>query len=848
MVATHISDPPEPRMEPAVSLNRPVPAAPGHPGAVPAPDCCYHCGLPVPAGLDLQVTIQGMARPMCCAGCQAVAQAIVAAGHSDFYRHRTQASATGAELVPDFIQQTRIYDHPQVRKSFVRDTGAHEHEAALILEGIVCAACVWLNERHIRQLPGVLDVQVNYATHRARVRWDDTRIQLSEILQAIQRIGYTAHPYDPAQQQQARERERSVLLRRIGIAGVLGMQVMMLALALYVGEWKGMEDNFTLLFRWTGLLLTTPVLLYSGLPFLRGAWRDLRNRSVGMDVPVALGILVAYGGSVHTTLTGRGEVYYDSVVMFIFFLLVSRYFEMVARKRGAESAESLAQGLPAMATRLTDSTSDSGQEIVPAIELHPGDRVLVKPGATVPVDGTIESGHSGVSEALLSGESTPLQKSPGNALIGGSINMDSPLVMRVERTGQDTVLAEITRLLENAQLQKPALTRLADRIAAGFVTAVLLLAGLTGLYWWQHDPQHWLPVLISVLVVTCPCALSLATPTAISAATGTLLGRGVLATGGARLETLARATHVVFDKTGTLTEGVPRVVDVQTDSPLGRAALLEIAAALESHSEHAAAQAIISHAGPARRVAHDLRNHPGAGVSGSVNGTEWFLGNAGFVQANCSGARPQDDTQADTQIFLADARRVHARFSLRDEIRADAATTVRQLQEAGLDVILMSGDHRAAARAVADRLGITTVFADMKPADKLAEVQRLQRAGNVVIMAGDGINDAPVLGAADISVAMQAAANITQAGADMILLGDQLQVIAGALQLARRSMRIIRQNLAWAIGYNLVALPAAALGFVAPWMAAIGMSTSSLLVVINALRLTRSSAWTSSTS
>jgi Cu2+-exporting ATPase len=826
-------------MEPAASLTRAAVVEPGQAGTVPAPACCYHCGLPVPSGLDLHVTIRGKSRPMCCAGCQAVAQAIVDAGHSDFYRHRTEPSATGTELVPEFIQQTRIYDHPQVRKSFVRDTGPHEHEAALILEGIVCAACVWLNERHIRQLPGVLDVQVNYATHRARVRWDDTRIQLSDILQAIQHIGYTAHPYDPAQQQQARERERSVQLRRIGIAGVLGMQVMMLAVALYVGEWKGMEDDFTRLFHWTGLLLTTPVLLYSGLPFLRGAWRDLRNRSVGMDVPVALGILVAYGGSLHATLAGHGEVYYDSVVMFIFFLLVSRYFEMVARKRGAESAETLAQGLPAMATRLTDAAAGSGQEIVPAIELQPGDRVLVKPGATVPVDGTIESGQSGVSEALLSGESTPLQKSAGDALIGGSINMDSPLIMRVDRIGQDTVLAEITRLLESAQQQKPALTRLADRIAAGFVAAVLLFAGCTALYWWQHDPQHWLPVLVSVLVVTCPCALSLATPTAISAATGTLLTRGMLATGSARLENLARATHMVFDKTGTLTEGAPRVVDVQIDSPLDRAALLEIAAALESQSEHAAAHAILNHAGTTRLVAQNLRNHPGAGVSGNVNGTEWFIGNAGFVQANCADARLPGGAPTDTQIFLADAGRVHARFSLRDEIRSDAAAAIRSLQQAGLHVILMSGDHRAAAEAVAARLDIPTVFADMKPADKLAEVQRLQRAGGVVIMAGDGINDAPVLGAADISIAMQAAANITRAGADMILLRDQLLVIAGALQLARRTMWIIRQNLAWAVGYNLLALPAAALGFVAPWMAAIGMSSSSLLVVINALRLTR---------
>lgn len=824
-------------MEPTTSLSKPVTTENAYAAS------CFHCGLPVPDGTTLTATIQGKERPMCCHGCQAVAQAIVAAGHSDFYRHRTQPSATGTVLIPEFIQQTRIYDHPAIQKTFVRDTGPHEHEAALILEGIVCAACVWLNERHISQLPGVLDVQVNYATHRARVRWDDTQIQLSGILQAIQRIGYTAHPYDPAQQQLARERERRTQLRRIGIAGVLGMQVMMLSLVLYVGGWSGMEENFTRLFRWTGLLLTTPVLLYSGMPFLHGAWRDLRNRSVGMDVPVALGILVAFGGSIHTTLSGHGEVYYDSVVMFIFFLLVSRYFEMVARKRGAETAEALAQGLPAMATRLTGESDGAQTEVIPAIELEPGDRVLIKPGATVPVDGTIESGASAVSEALLSGESTPLQKAAGDALIGGSINMDSPLVMRVERTGQDTVLAEIARLLESAQQQKPAITRLADRVAGGFVAAVLLLAGLVGLYWWQQDPQHWLPVLVSVLVVTCPCALSLATPTAISAATGTLLARGILATGSARLETLARATHIVFDKTGTLTVGTPRVVEVQIDSTRDETSLLRIAAALEAQSEHATAQAILKYTGGAMLTASDVRNHPGAGVSGTVDGLPWFIGNAGFIQAHCSAANAWTDNRSDTRVFLADATQIHARLSLQDEIREDAAVAVQRLQEDGMQVILMSGDNQQAAGAVADQLGIDSVFANMKPGDKLDQVQRLQQLGHVVVMVGDGINDAPVLGAADISIAMQAATNITRAGADMILLTEHLQVIADGVKLARRTMQIIRQNLAWAVAYNLLALPAAALGFVAPWMAAIGMSTSSLLVVVNALRLTGKRAW-----
>lgn len=820
---------------------KPASTALPRPGTDTPVGTCFHCGLPVPPGLDLSVRIDGSDEPMCCPGCQAVAQAIVDAGHTDFYRHRTHASNTGEALVPEFIQQTRVYDHPEIQKTFVRDAGTHQREAALILEGIVCAACVWLNERHLSQLPGVLEVQINYATHRARIRWDDTRIRLSEILQAIHNIGYNAHPYDPAREQIAREQERRTQLKRIGIAGVLGMQIMMLSITLYIGDWSGMEAEFQRFFRWIGLLLTTPVLLYSGAPFLRGALRDLRNRSVGMDVPVSLGILVAFGGSVHATLTGRGEVYYDSVVMFIFFLLVSRYFELMARKRGAEIAENLSHALPAMATRLTMNADGETQEVIPVTELQPGDRVLIKPGAAVPADGTIESGSSGVSEALLSGESTPLAKAPGDSLIGGSINMDSPLVMRVDRTGLDTVLAEITRLLERAQQEKPAITQLADRAAAGFVVAVLLLAAGVGFYWWFHSPDHWLPVLVAVLVVTCPCALSLATPTAVSAATGTLLARGLLTTGSARLETLARATHVVFDKTGTLTAGKPVIVSVECNSETGETRLLQIAAALEARSEHAAARAICERVKRNPLTATDVTNHPGAGISGRVLDRTWYIGNDAFIAAHCAagssfGTAPADGT---TKILLADEHKVHARISLRDELRPDARAAITALQQAGKQVILMSGDNPAAVQAVAGQLGIDHAHAGLKPADKLRMVQQLQEQGAVVVMVGDGINDAPVLGTSDVSIAMQGAAKISQASADMILLSDRLESLADGMRLAQRTLRVIRQNLAWAIGYNLIALPAAALGFVAPWMAAIGMSSSSLLVVLNALRLTR---------
>jgi Cu2+-exporting ATPase len=616
----------------------------------------------------------------------------------------------------------------------------------------------------------------------------------------------------------------------------------MLSAALYVGDWSGMEQGIRSFFRWIGLLLTTPVLLYSAAPFFRGAWRDLGNRRIGMDVPVSLGILVAFAGSLHATLTGLGEVYYDSVVMFVFFLLVSRYFELMARKRGAETAESLGQALPVMATRLA---GDGSQQQVPVAELAVGDRLLVKPGETIPADGNIESGQSSVNEALLTGESTPLPKGVGDVVVGGSINIESPLTVAVTTVGMDTVLASILRLLERAQGEKPAITRLADRAASWFVSAVVLLAGIVALYWWQHAPDSWLPIVVSVLVVTCPCALSLATPTAISAVTGTLQAMGLLSARGNRLETLAQCTHVVFDKTGTLTQGRLGVGAIHCLSDRAEAEVLAIAAALERQSEHPIATAI-GHAatGAGRLDAHDVRNEPGAGLAGTVNGRRYWIGRPDYVLRHCQGGidpqEPAGQVAPGARVLLADEHTVHARFMLHDSLRPDAGETVRALQEAGRQVILMTGDNPQAAHAVADATGITEVHADLTPQDKLRRLQALQLQGAVVAMVGDGINDAPVLAAADVSIAMHDAAHVSHASADMILLTEQLRVLADGMWLARKTMRIIRQNLSWAVSYNLIALPAAALGYVAPWMAAIGMSASSLLVVVNALRLTRS--------
>jgi len=805
---------------------------------------CFHCGLPVPEGTLYRVTIQGVERPMCCPGCEAVARAIVDGGMEDYYQYRTEPAEQGRELVPEFLQQTLAYDLDSVQQSFVRHNDTEQgdlREADLILEGITCAACVWLNERHISALPGVKAVAVNYSTHRARVEWVNDQIKLSGILEAITRIGYLAHPYDPDRQQQLLEDERKQQLRRLGLAGVLGMQVMMIAVALYMGDHFGMESHFKTFFHWVSLGLTLPVLLYSAQPFFRSAIRDLKHKQAGMDVPVSLGISVAFIGSVWTTFSGHGEIYYDSVVMFVFFLLTGRYFELVARKRSAENADELVHGVPAVTTRID---KDGTESLITVAELCVGDHVRIKPGETFPADGVVIDGRSSIDESLLTGESLPVPVEVKGTVIGGAINIESPLMVRVEKTGQDTVLSGIMRLLERAQTEKPRITQLADRTAAWFVLGVLVLATSVVGYWWQEGVTVWLPVTIAVLVVTCPCALSLATPTAVTAATSKLTRHGLLTTRGHALETLARATHFIFDKTGTLTKGKLELHEARVLSDLSEQDCLRRAIALESGSEHPVAQALRHALDEIVEPATDIQNTPGMGVTGQVDGRQVWIGTPLYISQQVGHSVPDDVLQAmradgHTVIALADKDTLHALFALGDQLREGSAELVSQLQAAGRKVVLLSGDHTQAVARVAEQTGITDWQAELLPDDKLAAVKAIQQQGAIVAMVGDGVNDAPVLAAAQVSIAMASGTQLAAASADMLLLSSDMHAISEGRDTAQRMLTIIRQNISWAIAYNVLALPAAAAGFVAPWMAAIGMSASSLLVVGNALRLLR---------
>ena len=800
------------------------------PSSAPA---CFHCGEPVPAGTHYRILYQQRVEPACCLGCQAVAQAIIDSGNADYYRLRTDLPKT-PEAALEELKKLKLYDLPEVQQSFVKSDG-DLREANLILEGIVCAACVWLNERHLHSLSGVLAADINYSTRRARVRWDESRIHLSEILDSVQQIGYTAYPFDTGRQEDLFRKERNTAIRRLAIAGLGMMQVMMYAVPVYLAHEDVMAKDIEALMRFASLILTTPVVFYSAWPFFQGAWRDLKRRHLGMDVPVALGIGAAYAASVYGTFTGAAEVYFDSVTMFVFFLLTGRFLEMNARKRSAEAAESLIKLIPAAAVRLPGYPASREEEQLGAVKLSPGDYVLVGPGESFPADGNVAEGNSNVDESLLTGESRPVSKHPDNPIIGGTLNLNSPLVVKVEKVGADTVLSGIVRLLDRALAEKPRLALAADRIAGWFVLALLLIAVAVAGIWTLVDPARAFWITVSVLVVSCPCALALATPAALTAALGRLTRMGLLATRGHALETLAHATDFVFDKTGTLTSGEFSLLQVELLRG-SREHSLALAAALEQGATHPVAAALREAAGEVRLDADALQYIPGRGVEGRIDGRSYKLGAPEFVGVGDPGLSVPAGA---TLVGLADADGPLAWFALGDAPRPQARQLIEDLKNLGVRLHLYSGDREENVQALAQELGIADARGGMLPQDKLEAVQALQKAGGIVAMTGDGVNDAPVLAQAQVSIAVDQGAEAAQAAADMVLLSSEIGRLADGVGMARKTQRIIRQNLVWAALYNGLAIPAAALGYVTPWMAGIGMSLSSLLVVLNAMRLAR---------
>ena len=712
------------------------------------------------------------------------------------------------------------------------DSGEHEH-VVFTVEGMRCAGCARSIEKAVRALPGIDGVDVNAATARVTVNWQGRATTLPQILHAVNDAGFKAVPLAGAEASTRFRAEQRAALKRVGFASIGMMQSMM-----YLGALYGASDitaHMAQLMAIAGMIIVTPVLFYSGAPILLGAWRDLRQKRVGMDVPVALALLLAWAPSVVNTFRGAGEIYFDSVGMFLFFLTAGRFLEMNARHRGATSAEALARSLPSRVWRLKE---DGTREQTTAAALTRGDRFVVPKGGVIPVDANLApgSGPALLDESLLTGESNALARRAGELIRGGSMNVGEPLTLVTVASVSNSTLAAIVALQERARAERPRLVRLADRAASWFVGIILVLSVLTAVLWWSVDPARAFPAVLAVLVVTCPCALSLAMPVALAAATTRLARLGVLVTRADAIERLARIDTVVLDKTGTLTLPATGLTQVKLLNGRGRDEVLAIAAALERDSAHPLAAAFRDHQRAEVR-ASGIREEAGAGVEGDIEGVRWRLGTHAFVadmvQCNVVVLRRCDDQM----LYLGCAEGVVAGFRVGTPMRPEARAAIDALRAQDLAVVIASGDHQDAVDDAGRALGIARTHARLSPHDKIWLLEDLRARGHRAFVIGDGINDGPVLAAAEVSCAMGQGSAIAHSAADLLLVNENLEVLPQAVRVARRAMRVVRQNLAWSLVYNLGAVPAAALGFISPWLAALGMSLSSLAVVLNARRL-----------
>ncbi|WP_158174697.1 heavy metal translocating P-type ATPase [Grimontia hollisae] len=781
---------------------------------------CYHCGEPVLTGDSYKVDIQGITRIMCCPGCEAVATTIVANGLSSYYEYRT-APAEKANLVPEELQSLSLYDNEDVQQEFVRHEDGID-EVVLSVDGVSCAACAWLIEKQLSAQHGVSRIRVNTTTNRATLRWDPSVTKLSTLLNKIHALGYKAAPFEADNQEAQYHHTMKQYLYKLGIAGLATMQVMMLAVAMYFEVFGDMDESFRNYFRWVSLIFATPVLLYSAMPFYINAWRNLKARTLGMDVPVSIALLFAYFASLYATVTGEGEVFFESIAMFTFFLLVGRFLEMRARRTAAAASANLLKLIPRLATLA------SGEQI-PAKSLTTGHQVRVLPGEPFPADGIILAGITTVDESMLTGESMPESRQTGDTVYAGTMNIDGNVNVKVTAEKKDSLIAHIVQLQDAAQLAKPRVAEIADIVARYFVAAILAISACTWLYWQTERPDDAFWIMLSVLVATCPCALSLATPTALTCSTSTFGKLGILLRRGHVFETLTKINRVIIDKTGTLTEGNISIAETRLYSDVDEINAKGIASALESYANHPIAEAFKAYS--AIEGVEAVENVIGEGLKGHFNGSDWRIGKPDFALAT-----PCDTGDSLHQVWLSRDGKPVASFQLVDPIRASSQTLINKFHEAGIHVTMLTGDNSTTAKMVADKLGIDELVAGISPQGKLEYLNRLPE-DQITMMIGDGVNDAPVLAGAHLSVAMGSGTDVAKASADMVLLGDDLTKLLDARKLASFTQKIIRQNLAWALGYNLIILPLAVMGFVAPYVAVAGMSGSSVIVVTNSLRL-----------
>jgi Cu2+-exporting ATPase len=806
---------------------------------------CFHCDEPIPKGLSLSVIINDVKQPMCCIGCQAVAQTIVDNNLTQYYQFRTEPAQKGTELIPQELKAEQLKKNELLNEAVLQSEFIYQEndlkEAILTVEGMSCAACAWLIEMQLSKLEGIVDISVNATTQRATVKWQDSSLQLSKILSAIEHIGYQALPFKANEIETRNKALSKVFIKRLGISGILMMQIMMIAVGLYFGTFSDMAEHNKVYMRWVSFILAIPIVSYGAYPFYIGAINALKLKRLSMDVPVSIAIVLAFSASAWATITQQGEVYFESVAMFTFLLLIGKFLEFRARSYAAQVSANLLKLMPMTAIKLMNDTIAGSQNeiLIAAKQLIKGDHVLIKPGEVIPADGFIINGSSQINEAMLSGEQSPITKTINDNVFAGTINGDGNIVVQVKQPSNQSFLSQLIRLSEQSQAHKPKLARFSDKVAQYFVAIILITAIGTAIYWQQHLPEEAFWITLSVLVATCPCALSLATPTALTCATTRLNNEGIMIKSAHVMETMPNINCFAFDKTGTLTTGefvidkIELYDDQLNSHQYTKNEVLAIAAALESHSEHPLAKPFNQHRDYTLK-AEKITVHSGLGVTGDINNQEFRIGKPTWLIT--TKASKENKVLMNASCVLLSNKNIIAAFYLTDNIRSDAKALINQLNT-NHNTLILSGDNQNACQKVGDVLDISQCHGDLSATDKIAVIKQQQENNAVVAMVGDGVNDSPVFGAAHVSIAMGCGTDIAKSGADVILLNNKLASIVVLEHISIKTKRIIFQNYLWAFGYNAIVLPLAVAGFITPYMAVIGMSVSSILVISNSLRL-----------
>ncbi|HHL31198.1 MAG TPA: cadmium-translocating P-type ATPase [Oceanospirillales bacterium] len=788
---------------------------------------CFHCHEQIPKNVKIHAEIDGVPQAMCCYGCKAVAEFINKEGYCEFYDYRGDSEPLLKAQVA--AEKWRQYDEDINFNSYCKATSDNSYKVSIFVEGMYCSACGWLLDKYLKQQLGIQQVKLNTITKILQVEFDLSDIKLSQILTAINYLGYQPILNKGQDKGYLNTQERKLALKRLIVAGFGMMFIMTLSVPLYSADYSGIDPTIRRFFSLVSLLVATGVFFYSGVSFLNNAYRDLRNRHLGMDVPVALSISLAYGVSSWNVLSANGAtIYFDSMVMFVFFLLAGRYVEMTVRHQGMSANDALESMIPNSVAVLNNGHIKT----VPIDSLVKGDVINVESGGTIAIDGEVIHGQASINESLITGESQSVKRNVGDMVMAGTVLDSGSVQIKSTAIGDETLLAGLSELLQKAQLQKPETLQLVDKIASWFVAIVLLLAAATATYYSIYQADKTLITVLAVLVATCPCALSLATPAALTAASVSLMKQGILINNLDAISKITKIKYWFFDKTGTLTEAHMSISGITNFSHLSGAELLKYAAALEHHSSHPLASAFNDYYDEQISVKqyHELANK---GIAARINNDLWKIGTHKWCELDAA----QRINSQHSVIYLSKNKQLMAVFELQNKMRQGTLQLIQYLQKQHKNISIISGDKTTVVEAIAKALNIKQFFAEQTPEQKINTIHQHQSQAHATVMVGDGINDAPVLAQSDVSISFNQGTQLARSASDLIVMGNSLQSIIKLLAISQKTNNIIRQNIIWALVYNLSVTPLAIMGYLSPWMAAIGMSVSSLFVVLNAKRI-----------